>query len=593
MRSRILRLVTVLSLASAGLLTVGGLTPAAAAVPAVPVLSNLSTSTPGHLTGTITSPGEPSVHLSVGDPYLGTVVTLPGDSGTFDLATWGLGPTSVVYAAACNADGCSATTQSTVHPTDVTPQVTWSADTTVGQSQPLEVTVDDAGGGYLVAFFNHGDGGPFEGFVDLDKHGTTAIQTYNGAVTVRLYRCRGVNYDCTPFEPDITHDYTVLSHAYITWSEVDTLTQNHSGSTTFTTDLDGSAWPVGTTYDVSWSIVTADAVTVRSGTLSGSFGPGQKTFNVPLESAGLPDGQLTLQGTLTVHTADFGDLVRDLAAFQGNLKFWVDRTGLEHVTSITTTHATIYPRINLGSYYGSTTVVVQSSAPELNGVAVVSGSGSVVRTLTYRLAGATEISVIWNGRNAAGAIVPAGTYKLYPVDDYGNLGAVYKIVVVSPKGLITKTFRKVVTASGSMAGYYVGPCSTLARPSHRGWAGSLGYYANTKCSTQTFHSSAASTGHAIAVPKAAKYLNVTVSAYGAPVAGGIADRAVIRYLTKRNYWGSERAIARGLGWHPGFTVPATDYITTGHYFRWGFVTAYKNKYDVKSFTVTLTYQVVG
>jgi hypothetical protein len=573
------------------MLALGAVTPASAAVPAAPVLSNLSTVTPGHLTGTVTSPGEPSVHLSLSGVYEEDI-NLSGASGTFDIETWGLPPTSTIYARACNVDGCSATTEATIHPTDVVPQVTWSSDQTVGQGQSVDVTVEDSGGGTLTAFWDRGDG-PFNYFTVLDKHGTTAVDTPNGTGTVTLYRCRSSNVTCTPFQPVTSHPYTVLRYANLSWDDIGTVTQTHSRTAHFSTDLDGPTWPAGSTYDVSWSILTATDQVVRTGTASGVFGPTQNSFDVPIVSDGLPDGQLKITGSLTVHTADFGDLTRDLSNFLGNPTFWVDRTGLEHVTSITKTHSTIYPRVNLGSYYGSTTIGVKSSEAELGQVAVVSGSGTLVRTLTYRFAQATEISVTWNGKNGAGAIVPAGTYRLYPVDDYGNRGSAYTTVVVSPKTLITKTFRKTVTAAGSLFGAYVGPCSTLARPSNRGWVYSLGYYANTKCGTQTFHSSGVSTGHVVSVPAAARYLDVHVSAYGGPVAGGIPDRAVIRYLLKNGDWGSERAISSGLTWHPGFTVPAAGYVTTKHNFRWGFLDAYKSRYDVKSFTVVLTYQVVG
>lgn len=588
MKTRTLRMPVAACVALVVAATLGFLTPAAAAVPAAPVLSNLSTATPGHLTGKVTGSGG-TVQLFVGGLYEQDVSLFLG-SATFDLDTWGLPSTSTLEAQSCNNDGCSATTQATIHPTDVLPQVTWSGDETVGQAQTIQVTAEDSGGGTLAAFWDYGTG--YDDFTVLDKHGTTGLTASNGTGVVTLYRCHESNWGCTPFEPDLSHHYSVLRATGLVWPQVDDVTQLQDRVVHLTADP-GRPWPSGTTYDVSWSLVTAADEVVRTGTGSGAFGPTQKTFDIPIVSEGLPDGILTITGTLTVHTTDYGDLTRAISNAQAPSTFYVDRTGPVGDITFAKTHSTIYPRVNVGSYYGSTSITVKSTEPELNEVFIVNSAGATVRTLHYRFGAVTQMTLTWNGKTASGVAVPGGTYRVYPVDNNRNIGPAYTTVVVSAKKLITKTFRKDVSASGSMIGYFVGPCSTLARPSHRGWYRSLGYYANTKCGTQLWHASAVSTVHSVTVPSAARYVDLEVSAYGGPVNGGIADRAVIRYLATSNHWAYERIIRSGVAWHSGSTQGAYPYVTPTHHVRWGFYTAYKNRYDVKSFRITVHYQVVG
>lgn len=52
------------------------------------------------------------------------------------------------------------------------------------------------------------------------------------------------------------------------------------------------------------------------------------------------------------------------------------------------------------------------------------------------------------------------------------------------------------------------------------------------------------------------------------------------------------AISYG-GTHAGRIANAESYLWSGHYFVWALATGYSNQYDVKSFTVTCHYYVLG
>ncbi|MES3002201.1 MAG: hypothetical protein V4787_16045, partial [Pseudomonadota bacterium] len=71
----------------------------------------------------------------------------------------------------------------------------------------------------------------------------------------------------------------------------------------------------------------------------------------------------------------------------------------------------------------------------------------------------------------------------------------------------------------------------------RGWTGSLGYYANTKCTTNTSAASLVSTLHAVTLPKiSGGYVSVRVSMYGGSATSRPGSKGVIRYLTAAGKW---------------------------------------------------------
>jgi hypothetical protein len=199
---------------------------------------------------------------------------------------------------------------------------------------------------------------------------------------------------------------------------------------------------------------------------------------------------------------------------------------------------------------------------------------------------------MWDARNDAGQLVPSGTYTLTLADKYGNAGTATTTVKVDLRKRVLKTFTRTVTARSSLAGSYVGRCSTLRKPSARGWSGSLGFYANTRCKTKTWKASAVSTVHALRLPTSDKDVEVTVSAYGAVARNHRATYAAIRVHNSQGLWAVEHRMPAGLGFHDLRLGRADQYIEKGRWFVWGFLTYAGGGYDVGKFRVTLRYYVL-
>ena len=94
--------------------------------------------------------------------------------------------------------------------------------------------------------------------------------------------------------------------------------------------------------------------------------------------------------------------------------------------------------------------------------------------------------------------------------------------------------------------------------------GSVGYYSRSKCSGRTADRRVAAGLHLLRLPAATT------------------DSSV-----------STKALAPGLGWHSGGSVKASRTMDDQRWIGWAVSTAYGQRYDVKSFTVTLTYSVLS
>lgn len=148
----------------------------------------------------------------------------------------------------------------------------------------------------------------------------------------------------------------------------------------------------------------------------------------------------------------------------------------------------------------------------------------------------------WDGRTSGGTLAPAGTYSMLisATDPAGNVSEPFAVpVTLSPKRLVNKTMRRTVRAAGSKVDQYVGRCSTLRRPSARGWVGSLGLYSNTRCGSNDERSLVA-TAHAVRVPKAFqnRYGSLVVKVYGGAARSRPNSRALLEYLRSATRRGS-------------------------------------------------------
>lgn len=480
-------------------LVVVGVAPAHAAT--TPVIDSLDwTTTPGHVTGTVTA-DTPWVHVSFGShgSWPGDKDFFPVDPTThrasFDLETWGMrepsGPesqvgvtpcTDKVYSS-CASDGDQpAVVSEKFQPTDSRPEVTFSpADGTLDAGDVLTVTVSDPqGGGLLKAWWAGNDGSSTPKQV-LDRAGTTKLAVREGPGKVRVVRCTGLvsnvsAYYCDEFEPPIEYDAVVDTHA-----------------------------PIVQDSSPADPVVRPEATDATSSVDITAIGPDPAPGDV-----------------FVVHDA----------------------------------------------------------------------SGTPVRTLESWIEPETAWHTTFDGRGADGQPLPAGTYDLRLKDAAGHVSTVD--IPVRVERLVTKTFTYSTSARTTTSARVVGVCSTLASPASRGWSGSLGYYANTRCGTTTPSASTVTTSHLQAVPAAVSYLDVQVTAYGGASLGHGSSTAVLAYD------GPAALAPRGLGAPLGFyaapRVPAKDALRTigGRPFvAWKVGTNAGRRYDVKAFTVSVRYLVWG
>ncbi len=258
------------------------------------------------------------------------------------------------------------------------------------------------------------------------------------------------------------------------------------------------------------------------------------------------------------------------------------------VTAITSSNATIYPNIRTAKRPGTTTITVVSNTDDVSSLEIRDAADTPVRTFDL----SASDTVAWGGRDAAGNLVPAGTYTLVAFNGT-EAATVTGTVTVSLQRLVRKTYTVRVLPT-SQYWKYVGKCSTLRKPSRRGWAGSYGYYANTRCATQTWDASAVITVHLVRVPRAERYVDARVDTYGGAAKAKPRSRGGIEYWNEPGQkWTAFRYTASNVGWHNGATAGATGLVDGERYLAWRYMAAYKSQYDVAKFRITVHYDVLS
>ncbi len=568
-----------------------GLPSPAFATPAAPVISGLATS-PGHVTGTISSPGAPYVYLGLkGSPATGFVLT--ADSGTFDVTTWGYSGTQNLYVEACTTadfSDCSATVAAADSFTvvDVSPQVTWSSDTTIGPSENASVTVDDSGGGRLVATATPTLYGTLQGpSVSVAAHGTTLLSLPDGSLDIHLLRCSDFQM-CTDLTPPEVHHYEIHHQVRISWQPLSWITTRHpSTALTINTDRTG-------TYDLDWHVeLNGQALADPHGSVVGQSLDGSGSL-APINidgSALSAESEYQVVATLTVHDPVFGDYpATQVVAFSTKPTFGIDRTppvvdsyGFYQVNSSKAV-TTLYPNVNTPDRPGR--VAIRVNASGFSGVDVKAPNGDIVKTIM------NAFNPIWDGRDRTGAAVPSGRYQFVAIDSVGNEANTVGHLSVDSRHRELRTWSQTIKADSHLLSTYVGKCSTLRRPSARRWKGSLGNYSNTKCGRQAWHASAVSTMYGIFLPSAVDAdVDVRVYVYGGAAKSRPGSRAGLRYLSNKGGWYSWKVLSPKLGLHQG--VADNDRtVYPDRAFYWGLATEAGDRFDVKYFRVTLRYYVL-
>ncbi|HVK27278.1 MAG TPA: FlgD immunoglobulin-like domain containing protein [Nocardioides sp.] len=258
------------------------------------------------------------------------------------------------------------------------------------------------------------------------------------------------------------------------------------------------------------------------------------------------------------------------------------------VTAITTSNATIYPNIRTAKRPGTTTITVESTTDDVTSLEIRNAADVPVRTFDL----SASDTVQWGGRDASANLVPAGTYTLVALNADGP-ASVTGTVTVSLQRLVRKTYTVRVLPT-SQYWKYVGKCSTLRKPSRRGWTGSYGYYANTRCGTQTWDASAVITVHAVRVPRAERYVDARIDTYGGAAKAKPRSRGGIEYWNEPGQkWTAFRYTASNVGWHNGATSGAGGLVDAERYIAWRYMAAYKSQYDVARFRITVHYDVLS
>jgi flagellar hook capping protein FlgD len=590
MRVRHLALPTLI----AAVIALGTLTAPASAAEAPPFeVSAIDTSTPGHARGTVTTDAA-YVRTQLFNADMGVVtgatfrpVSADTRGASFDYQTWGLEDGSFVTVRACTgAADYTCGPESTVEftPSNVAPEVTWSeVDKVSPDNPPYVITVSDpqGDGSTLMAFFRTG-----RETVNRSGDTTLTLPGQDGTGQIEIWRCGTPSY-CVPtgvVSPEITARRRLWAVATLSTSgplrpDAD---EKPDATMSVSTELAGDYtldWWVEATNGTPLPGVGETGIPVTLGALT--------PHALPIDLTGLTSGTRYVRVRLTGDFDGFGELSGVSSRDDGWLV--VDVTPPAGAVSVSS--KSLYPYRD--GYQDTVAVDLGVTNERVDAqLEVLDDEGQMVKKF-HESQSLGEFT--WDGRVTGGGDAPAGnyTFRATLTDDLGN-AAVYEggPVTVSSKKLVTRTFRKTVTAAGSMQDKSIGRCSVLKRPSARGWAGSFGYYTNTKCDG-TWDKSVVVTMHAVKVPAAHSYGTFNVSTYGGAAKSRPGSYLFLDQLTKKGTWGDkDTRLGYQLGAHRGPTHQAAAYLYGGRSLVWSVYTGLGAAYDVKGFTVTMSYQVL-
>lgn len=373
------------------------------------------------------------------------------------------------------------------------------------------------------------------------------------------------------------------------------------------------------------------------GEVSGIVTPGERTAQVDLPDA--PDTELELTWELSYGDTSYGHgLVTITTDDAGHATFPytvpTGRSGRLGLTAKTAydqppfgphraTAAAAYfdvdhaaPRLSLSlgttsvypvadGYRDQLTIRYGTSEQVTQRVQIRSSSGAVIRSLATGTLGSGHTgatrTITWNGRDSADRVVPAGSYTVHVqgTDRVGRTATVTRSVTVSHKKLVQKTWRRTFRAGSLIAGAKVGACSSLRRPARSDWPGSLGLHSQTKC--HRWPASAVRVTHRASVPKAfgGRYGRLQVWLYGGGargVPGGGRDAYLaMGYLNSAMQPAQLVQFNGVIARHTGRAVYGPKFIrdkASKPYLLWMAGLSGGSKYDVRSYTVKLTYFVL-
>lgn len=522
-------------------------------------------------------------------PGLSKDVPVVAGVATTVLATYGLAGQAGIRAAACEVGVCSSSSSNlALTVSNPAPVLTAPASGALVTGATMTAAATARGG--AVAFTVDG----IRRALDATPPYSTALPVASladGQHTLGSYLCNATGSVCDSKHPSPTRTFTVGRHlhpsiASISPSRFSPNTDHRRDSTTVSYRLDQTQKVAVTVQNAAGtrvvnrllgSTLSAGSHTwVWNGRTSAGATAASGTYKVSLVTSRLLSNGQTLRG-LATHPVVV-DLVRP------------------SITSTSASPATVYPYVD--RYKDTTKVSFRLSEPVSRvQMRVYNRYGSLVRivaTGARPTAGATTVT--WNGRNGAGAGVPAGsyTYRLETVDVAGNerITPAYSIAVSSKK-LVARTGSKVVSAYGSVHDLFIGDCSSLYHPGRTSWADSIGYYSDWDCSSTYAGDDLAAASHQYTLPAAVRYGTVRVAAYGGSATSYPDGAAVLYYDRFGEVSSTGKALGAADSTYTGPTVAAPDYLIGGRTMRWLAGTVNMDWYDIRSFTVTWTYYVLA
>jgi len=587
MHSPLVRFVTTALVATAA--------PILLAAPAValeaPTFSTIDATTPGHASVTVTAPDSAYVAIwltsywsgaSLGGP---TFLAVSEGQANADLVDWGLDKGFF------KVRPCGATTLATCGPIvssptfvtqDVGPVITFPSDSTIGPGQPYVVdAVDPDGGGLLTATWKGTS-------TTLVRGGSTAVDLpYDGDDDVYIRRCSDLN-PAVCRSLGISRSISVnkkFSYGVDTFQLGSINPSLGSKLRPAITSGEGS----GYAYDFDWHVEDAashEPVPGVSGTLSGLHPDNWGLIQPVVDPSALTiDKAYTLVGTVSFSAPDFGDFTSAPLRFS----FVID-TVAPGLPTISVSRPTLYPFRDDYQDRVTLTAGKQPGAGDTTQIKIINNAHETVQTFESTSPYGT-VAFSWDGKDHDKHRVPAGIYTIQAgvTDLAGNKSptALASVKVIRER-VVSKVFKHTYSAIGTLEHSTVGKCSTLARPSSRGWAGSLGYYSNAKCS-KTFDDSVVSTTHAAKLPAAVKYGDLEFKVYGGATRPATRHIAYISYLSREGDWTRAKMLEPGTGWHLAGFLKGPEYVFDDRYAVWGVFNVKGSHYDVKSFGVRLTY----
>ncbi|KQY56725.1 MULTISPECIES: FlgD immunoglobulin-like domain containing protein [unclassified Nocardioides] len=262
------------------------------------------------------------------------------------------------------------------------------------------------------------------------------------------------------------------------------------------------------------------------------------------------------------------------------------------VTSLVRQWATFYPYDDEYRDEVGLTPKVEGQVSDAK-VEVLNADGAVVDTMP----GLGDQGFWWDGRRQDGRTAPAGTYRFrITLTDRAWNTSVFTgaPVVLSTKRLVRRTWDRTISAQASLHLNWSGRCSSLRKPGLRRMTGSIGYYSMSRCSGSNVDDRTALALHDVRIPNAIKYHGLTIRAYGGAVKRSTGHRGTIWMLNNTDGAPlTRRALSSSLTWHSGGTANTNRMRYANGYVYWAVGTGYGQRYDVKSFRLTLEYYVLG